>query len=201
MAKSLAEFLYQDRRRMIRFDMSEYAHPAAVERLIGGQGCSQGLLTQKVRDQPFMVVLLDEFEKAHPSFYDVLLQVLGEGRLTDGAGRTADFTSTVVIMTSNLGTESFRQAGIGFAGSGGSEGARQHFEREVKAFLRPEMFNRIDRIVPFAPLDVGVIASIATREIGRAIERDGVRLRGVNVTLNSDVAGARLRRPLRRATS
>ena len=79
MAKALAEFLYQDPGRMIRFDMSEYAHPAAVERLIGGSACSQGLLTQKVRDQPFMVVLLDEFEKAHPLLFDVLLQVLGEG--------------------------------------------------------------------------------------------------------------------------
>ena len=93
MAKSLAEFLYQDPGRMIRFDMSEYATGAAVERLIGGAYASRGLLTQKVRDQPFMVVLLDEFEKAHPALFDVLLQVLGEGRLTDGAGRVADFTN------------------------------------------------------------------------------------------------------------
>ncbi|HTN75727.1 MAG TPA: AAA family ATPase, partial [Pirellulaceae bacterium] len=187
MAKSLAEFLYQDRGRMIRFDMSEYAHPAALDRLIGGQGASQGLLTRKVRDQPFMVVLLDEFEKAHASFHDVLLQVLGEGRLTDGAGRIADFTSTVVIMTSNLGADTFRQSALGFGSGSSGENARQHFEREVKAFLRPEMFNRLDRILPFDPLDETVIAKIAAREIDRAIERDGLRMRGVNVILEADV--------------
>ena len=87
--------------------------PAAVERLIGGALARRGCSTQKVRDQPFMVVLLDEFEKAHPLLFDVLLQVLGEGRLTDGAGRVADFTNSVVIMTSNLGAESFRRRARG----------------------------------------------------------------------------------------
>jgi len=186
MAKALAEFLYQDPGRMIRFDMSEYAHPAAVERLIGGSACSQGLLTQKVRDQPFMVVLLDEFEKAHPLLFDVLLQVLGEGRLTDGAGRVADFTNSVVIMTSNLGAESFRRQAVGFAGeASATEGSLRHFEREVKAFLRPEMFNRLDRIVPFAPLTRETIGTIARREIDRACRRDGLRLRGVKLEIDN----------------
>ena len=188
MSKALAEFLYQDPGRMIRFDMSEYAHPAAVERLIGGTACSQGLLTQKVRDQPFMVVLLDEFEKAHPLFFDVLLQVLGEGRLTDGAGRVADLTSAVVIMTSNLGAESFRHSAVGFAGEDALAAvAERHFEREVKSFLRPEMFNRLDRIVPFAPLGPETIAGIAEREIELASRRDGLRLRGVNLVLDAGV--------------
>ena len=188
MAKSLAEFLYQDPHRMIRFDMSEYAHPHAIERLIGGTFTTQGLLTQKVRDQPFMVVLLDEFEKAHPLFFDVLLQVLGEGRLTDGAGRVADFTSTVVIMTSNLGAESFRQANVGFSGERAlAQHAERHFEQEVKNYLRPEMFNRLDRIVPFAPLDQRTINSIAQREIEHVIARDGIRLRNVNLTIEPAV--------------
>lgn len=188
MAKSLAEFLYQDPHRMIRFDMSEYAHPHAIERLIGGTFTTQGLLTQKVRDQPFMVVLLDEFEKAHPLFFDVLLQVLGEGRLTDGAGRVADFTSTVVIMTSNLGAESFRQANVGFGGEQALEAhAERHFEQEVKAYLRPEMFNRLDRIVPFAPLDQKTINSIAQREIERVTARDGIRLRNLNLKIEPGV--------------
>lgn len=209
MARSLAEFLYQDPGRMIRFDMSEYAHPQAIERLIGGSLTTQGLLTQKVRDQPFMVVLLDEFEKAHPLFYDVLLQVLGEGRLTDGAGRMAEFTSTVVIMTSNLGAESFRHANVGFGGEAALEQqAERHFEQEVKAFLRPEMFNRIDRIVPFAPLDQGTITSIARRELDRFTQRDGIRLRGVNLEIGDDVVEQLARtgydsrygaRPLKRA--
>jgi ATP-dependent Clp protease ATP-binding subunit ClpC len=188
MAKSLAEFLYQDPGRMIRFDMSEYAHPHAIERLIGGTFTTQGLLTQKVRDQPFMVVLLDEFEKAHPLFFDVLLQVLGEGRLTDGAGRVADFTSTVVIMTSNLGAESFRQANVGFGGEQAlAQHAERHFEQEVKAYLRPEMFNRLDRIVPFAPLDQPTIVGIAQRELERVTARDGIRLRGVNLKIDPAV--------------
>lgn len=188
MAKSLAEFLYQDPGRMIRFDMSEYALPHAIERLIGGTLTTEGLLTQKVRDQPFMVVLLDEFEKAHPLFFDVLLQVLGEGRLTDGAGRVADFTSTVVIMTSNLGADTFRQANVGFAGEQALQHhAERHFEQAVKAYLRPEMFNRLDCIVPFAPLDQATIVAIAQRELDRVMLRDGIRLRGVNLQIAPEV--------------
>lgn len=191
MAKALAEFLYQDPGRMIRFDMSEYSHPAAVERLIGGAYASQGLLTQKVRDQPFMVVLLDEFEKAHPAIFDVLLQVLGEGRLTDGAGRVADFTNSVLIMTSNLGAESFRSTAFGFSGETTAVTAQRHFERAVQTFLRPEMFNRLDRIVPFAPLDAGTISQIARRELARISNRDGLRLRDVRIEVSDD-AVARL---------
>jgi ATP-dependent Clp protease ATP-binding subunit ClpA len=188
MAKSLAEFLYQDRGRMIRFDMSEYSHGAAIERLIGGAYSAQGLLTQKVRDQPFTVVLLDEFEKAHPQFFDVLLQVLGEGRLTDGVGRVTDFTNSVVIMTSNLGAESYRRGAVGFAGeSAAVDFAERHFEREVKAFLRPEMFNRLDRIVPFAPLDRATIAAIARRELNHVLAREGLRFRGVELAMDDAV--------------
>ena len=188
MAKSLAEFLFQDRSRMIRFDMSEYSHPAAIERLIGGAYAAQGLLTQKVRDQPFTVVLLDEFEKAHPYFFDVLLQVLGEGRLTDGVGRVTDFTNSVVIMTSNLGAESYRRGAVGFAGeANAADFSERHFEREVKAFLRPEMFNRLDRIVPFAPLDRATIARIARREIDHVLAREGLRFRGVSLKLDDAV--------------
>jgi ATP-dependent Clp protease ATP-binding subunit ClpC len=192
MAKALAEFLYQDPGRMIRFDMSEYAHPAAVGRLIGDDFSSQGLLTRKVRDQPFMVVLLDEIEKAHDSLFDILLQVLGEGRLTDGGGRVADFTNSVVVMTSNLGAESFGRLTAGFAAdSTGAATAAQHFEREVRNFLRPEMFNRLDRIVGFGPLGADVIGEIARREIQRAAERDGLRVRDARLEV-SPAAVARL---------
>jgi ATP-dependent Clp protease ATP-binding subunit ClpC len=187
MAKALAEFLYQDAGRMIRFDMSEYAHPAAVGRLVGDDFSSQGLLTRKVRDQPFMVVLFDEIEKAHFSLFDILLQVLGEGRLTDAAGRVADFTNSVVIMTSNLGAESFGRLTAGFADdTARAATAAQHFEREVKNFLRPEMFNRLDRIVSFAPLGAAVIAEIAKREIARAAERDGLRVRDARLEVSPE---------------
>ena len=173
---------------MVRFDMSEYSHPAAIERLIGGAYSAQGLLTQKVRDQPFTVLLLDEFEKAHPQFLDILLQVLGEGRLTDGVGRVTDFTNSVVIKTSNLGVESYRRRAIGFAGDqAATEAAASHFEREVTSFLRPEMVNRLDRIVPFAPLDRATIAAIARREVDQLLAREGLRFRGVELTLDDAV--------------
>jgi hypothetical protein len=170
--------------------MSEFGDPLSVQRLAGGVFGSEGLLTAKVREQPFSVLLLDEFEKAHPLFLDLLLQVLGEGRLTDAAGRLADFTNTVIILTSNLGAESFQQGAFGFAGGDGvaREAAREHFTRAVQAFVRPELFNRIDRLVPFAPLDADVIRRIARRHLGRLEARDGIRYRGVTLGIGAGVA-------------
>lgn len=194
MAKSLAEFLFQDRHRMIRFDMSEYSDPVAVQRLIGGVGSSEGLLTSKVREQPFAVVLLDEIEKAHPQFFDLLLQVLGEGRLTDAGGRVADFCNAVVIMTSNLGAESYQRGVKGFSEAVKSDDnsnrkrAAQHFMKEVRAFVRPELFNRIDRIVPFAPLAEATVQRIAERELEKIKLRDGLKYRGVTVNIADEVA-------------
>jgi ATP-dependent Clp protease ATP-binding subunit ClpC len=194
MAKSLAEFLFQDRHRMIRFDMSEYSDPVAVQRLIGGVGSSEGLLTSKVREQPFAVVLLDEVEKAHPQFFDLLLQVLGEGRLTDAAGRVADFCNAVVIMTSNLGAETYQRGVKGFSEAVKSDDdssrkrATQHFLKEVRAFVRPELFNRIDRVVPFAPLSEATVQRIAARELDNIKLRDGLKYRGVIVNVADEVA-------------
>ena len=111
-------------------------------------------------------MLLDEFEKAHPRFFDLLLQVLGEGRLTDTSGRLATFCNSVIIMTSNLGTESFGRQVPGFhaAGTAGQQAA-DHFVRATREFVRPELFNRIDRIVPFQPLDQPTLEAIARREL------------------------------------
>jgi ATP-dependent Clp protease ATP-binding subunit ClpC len=190
MAKSLAQFLFQDRRRMIGFDMSEYARPDSVRRLIGGLGGeygTEGLLTSKVREQTFSVVLLDEFEKADSSFFDLLLQVLGEGRLTDASGRLADFSNCVVIMTSNLGAETFKGTSLGFTSHADGDRAREHFLREVRDFVRPEILNRIDRIVPFGPLDERTIAKIASAELGQVMRRDGIRYRGVVLNLAPEV--------------
>lgn len=178
MAKAVAEFLFGSKDRLTRFDMSEYADPVSVRRLVGGAFGSEGLLTAKVREQPFAVVLLDEVEKADHSFFDLLLQALGEARLTDAGGRLADFRNTVVILTSNLGAESFRRGSTGFlAGAAGKAEAQEHFARAVEQFLRPEMFNRLDRIVPFAPLGPEVIRGIADREWHKVQNRDGVRYR------------------------
>ena len=189
MAKALAEFLFGDRNRLTRLDMSEYADVVSVQRLIGGGITSEGVLTARVREQPFVVVLFDEFEKAHPLFFDLLLQILGEGRLTDAGGRLADFANAVVIMTSNLGAESFQQGAFGFASDGQARSqARDHFVNEVRAFVRPELFNRIDRIVPFAPLDEETTLHIARRQLALLAERDGIRYRGVRLELAPEVA-------------
>lgn len=187
MAKALSEFMYSDPGRLVRFDMSEYADRGALDRLIGGSYSCRGLLTDRVRQQPFTVVLLDEFEKAHPAFFDLLLQVLGEGRLTDGAGRVADFSNSIVIMTSNLGAETFGRGTVGFnAGDLVATGAEQHFERQVRAFVRPEFYNRIDRIVPFAPLDLATIKSVARRELANIRSREGIRFRHLTLDVGEE---------------
>lgn len=187
-AKALAEFLYQRPDRTVRFDMTEYTDYAAVERLVGGTFGSQGLLTARVREQPFTVVLFDEFEKAQPRFFDLLLQVLGEARLTDAGGRLADFSNAVVIMTSNLGADSFQRSMSGFGPAHSTaEQARDHFVRHVRQFLRPELFNRIDRIVPFAPLDQATIGEIAERELAQIGRRDGIAYGGVTLSAPADV--------------
>ncbi|MGM0488344.1 MAG: AAA family ATPase [Planctomycetota bacterium] len=189
MAKTLAEFLYQDRQRLTRLDMTEYADPIAVDRLVGTFGRDEGLLTSRVREQPFGVVLLDEFEKADPRFFDLLLQVLGEGRLTDGAGRLADFRNSVVIMTSNLGAESFGKRTPGFGSTAFADGnVQDHFEARVRDFLRPEMFNRIDRIVTFFPLSKSVLQDIARRELQLLQHRDGVRHRRLSLDFDDSLA-------------
>lgn len=188
MAKALAENLFGSKDRLTRFDMSEYADPLAVQRLAGTAFGAEGLLTSKVREQPFCVLLLDEFEKAHPAFFDLLLQVLGEARLTDAGGRLADFRNTVIILTSNLGAETYQAGHPGFRPTREAQAeAKQHFVREVERFLRPEMFNRLDRLVPFAPLDAATILKIANREWDKVLNRDGIRFRGVKVQASEGV--------------
>lgn len=185
MAKALAGLLYSDTRRMVRIDMSEYASPWAAVRLIGRPDEGDGTLTSPIREQPFSVVLLDEFEKADPAVFDMLLQLLGEGRLTDSLGRLADFRNAVVIMTSNLGVESFRDSGFGFAESGSNW--RSHFEREVQRFIRPELLGRIDRIVPFSPLAREVVRQIAERELNMLKERPGLKYADVRLEFDTEV--------------
>jgi ATP-dependent Clp protease ATP-binding subunit ClpC len=208
MARTLCEFLFGDRQRMVRFDMSEYADPFSVERLVGGQDAGHGLLTGKVREQPFGLVLFDELEKADPSFFDLLLQILGEGRLTDQAGRVADFTNSVIVMTSNLGAVSFSKGPLGFRTAESDDQARKAFTSAVKAAFRPELFNRIDRLVPFAPLSLETAKKVAERELERMHNRDGLASESVHLQLGEGVAEILARlgydrrygaRPLKRA--
>ncbi|MCL6509488.1 MAG: ATP-dependent chaperone ClpB [Anaerolineae bacterium] len=160
-AKALAEFLFDDERAMVRIDMSEYQEKHTVSRLIGAPpgyvGYEEGgQLTEAVRRRPYSVVLFDEIEKAHPEVFNVLLQLLDDGRLTDGQGRTVDFRNTVVIMTSNL-----------LAGQSLELMTRDQIVRELQRFFRPEFLNRIDEIVIFHPLDERHIEQIVDIQLGR----------------------------------
>ncbi|MCB9563581.1 MAG: ATP-dependent Clp protease ATP-binding subunit [Kofleriaceae bacterium] len=177
LATALAEYLYGDVSRLLRLDMSELSGPDAPARLIGDRGMPEGLLTQRIREQPFSVVLLDEIEKAHPSVLGLLLQLFDEGRLTDAAGNAASFAHAVVVMTSNLGAR--QQAPIGF---GDHEAViLAEVARAVREFFPPELWNRIDRVVPFAPLSSATAARIVDKELQRLLARRGLRERSVFV--------------------
>ena len=159
LGRALAEFLFDDEESLVRMDMSEYMEKHTVSRLIGAPpgyiGYEEGgQLTETVRRRPYKVILFDEVEKAHPDVFNVLLQILEDGRLTDGHGRTVDFKNTVVIMTSNLGTEEFQRQAIGFSKETKSEQQRMKsaIDSALKHTFRPEFLNRIDEIVIFQPL-------------------------------------------------
>jgi ATP-dependent Clp protease ATP-binding subunit ClpA len=191
LAKALAEFLFGSRDRVLRFDMGEYASGDAVAKLIGSGWHldSEGELTRRIREQPFSVVLLDEIEKAHWSVFDALLAVLGEGRLTNAGGRTADFRNAIVIMTSNLGATRSRSGGVGFSTEPQDDRAqlRRHYVEQAEKFFRPEFFNRIDQIVVFQPLEEAVVRQIARRELGRLLMREGVVRRRLLVEVDDAV--------------
>jgi ATP-dependent Clp protease ATP-binding subunit ClpB len=176
LARALAEFLFDDDHAMIRIDMSEYQEKHTVSRLIGAPpgyvGYEEGgQLTEAVRRRPYSVVLFDEIEKAHPEVFNVLLQVLDDGRLTDGQGRTVDFRNTVIIMTSNLGSELWQ--------NGGATVTRDQVLRVLQAHFRPEFLNRIDEIVVFHPLtrvDLGAIVEIQLRHVDQLLADRGFKL-------------------------
>ncbi len=173
-AKALAHYLFGNPERLLRFDMNEYVDPYSAARLVGAWNHPEGLLTAAVRRQPFAVILLDEIEKAHEDVFDLLLQVLGEGRLTDALGRTSDFGNTVIIMTSNLGVRAAGET-FGFATGGADSGVA--YRRAAEQFFRPEFFNRIDRVVPFARLTRKQTAQIAQRMIDEVLTREGLQQR------------------------
>jgi ATP-dependent Clp protease ATP-binding subunit ClpC len=178
LARSVAAFLFGAADKMVRLDMSEYTDPYAAERLFGGMGGEDGRLTSAVRSQPFGVVLLDEIEKAHPSVFDLLLQVLGEARLTDGRGRTTFFHNAIIVLTSNLGTRSARGTlGLAAGDDGGREERR--YRDAVHGAFRPELINRLDQIVVFHPLAPTEISRVAEIAAGRLAERRGLTQAGV----------------------
>ena len=188
LSKSLAEFMFDSEQAIIRVDMSEYMEKHSVARLIGAPpgyvGYDQGgYLTEAVRRRPYSVILFDEIEKAHPDVFNVLLQVLDDGRMTDGQGRTVDFKNTIIIMTSNVGSRLLQEAGIsGLDSEPDIENVRQGVDRALKEVFRPEFLNRIDDIILFHSLTLENIKDIA----GIQIEKLNKRLKTRELSINLD---------------
>lgn len=181
MAKTLANYVSGSEDRLVRLDMSEFKH-------YGSAGSLTQQLVSKLASQTFSVLLLDEVEKADPAIFDLFLQAFGDGRLTDpGSGRMVDLRNTLVVMTSNLGG-TFRGQAIGFARAGQHEAAeRDRVMQEVEEYFRPEFINRLDSTVVFRSLDTGNMRLIARRELGRALQREGVMRRNILLDFQEDV--------------
>jgi ATP-dependent Clp protease ATP-binding subunit ClpC len=186
LARALAEFLFDDEEAMVRLDMSEYMEKHTVSRLIGAPpgyvGYEEGgQLTEAVRRRPYRVILFDEVEKAHPDVFNILLQLLEDGRLTDGHGRTVDFKNTVVIMTSNLGTEEYQRGGIGLSRKEQSDEQRMRtaIETALKRTFRPELLNRIDDVIIFHPLTeehLKKVVDLLLREVEKRLAERSIKL-------------------------
>ena len=174
LAKALAEFLFDDERAMVRIDMSEYAEKHSVSRLVGAPPGyvgyeAGGQLTEAVRRRPYTVVLLDEVEKAHPDVFDVLLQVLDDGRLTDGQGRTVDFRNTILVLTSNLGSQVIADQSIA------ADAKRRAVDEVVRAHFKPEFLNRLDDVVVFRALGTEELTGIVDIQVGVLARRLAAR--------------------------
>jgi ATP-dependent Clp protease ATP-binding subunit ClpC len=214
LARALAEHLFDDEENMVRIDMSEYMEKHTVSRLIGAPpgyvGYDEGgQLTEAIRRRPFRVVLFDEVEKAHPDVFGILLQILEDGRLTDGHGRTVDFRNTLVIMTSNLGTGEIEKESVGFLRDSDSEDdslqLRASIEDALKTTFRPEFLNRIDEIIIFDPLtqdQIYQIVDLIVQEVRHRLSEHNVSISMTDAAKNwlsekgyDPVYGAR---PLRR---
>jgi ATP-dependent Clp protease ATP-binding subunit ClpC len=191
LARALAEFLFGDEEALVQLDMSEYMEKFNVSRLVGAPpgyvGYEEGgQLTERIRRRPYSVVLLDEIEKAHPDVFNILLQVLEDGRLTDSFGRKVDFRNTVLIMTSNLGAELLKKQGsIGFAPTKAEvtfEKLKGQLLDEVKRTFKPEFLNRIDEVIVFHPLSQDNLVKIVELEISMVKER--LREQGISVEVD-----------------
>jgi ATP-dependent Clp protease ATP-binding subunit ClpC len=186
LAKALAASMFGDEDALVRLDMSEYREQHTASRLFGAPpgyvGYEEGgQLTEAVRRRPYRVILFDEIEKAHPEVWNSLLQILDDGRLTDGQGNQVDFRNTVLIMTSNLGTEFVKKGGtLGFLSSDNEErDAHENIEKALKSTFRPEFINRVDEIIMFSPLTVDQVKDIVIlqmKEIQERLEESGIKV-------------------------
>lgn len=176
LAKTLAEFLFGSSERLIRLDMSEFQTAESTKKIVGDadQYADVQSLTHRVRKQPFSVLLLDEFEKAHPNTWDLFLQVFDDGRLTDATGQTADFRHCIIILTSNLGAKIPQGLGVGF-GSTSAAFSQEQVIKAVHQTFRPEFVNRLDAVIVFRPLSRELMRGILTKELRGVLERRGLR--------------------------
>ena len=187
LAKVLAKFMFGSRDRLLRFDMSEFSDPYAVTRLIGQGYFTDGLLTSAVRREPFCVLLFDEIEKADPTFYDLLLQIIGEGRLSDSQGKLVNFCSAIIIMTSNIGAAKLQNNRIGWKKELDTVEVTSHFISEVEKNFKPELYNRIDSVVAFEPLSKITVRSVVEREISLLKKREGIQFRRLDLDVGDEV--------------
>ncbi len=187
LAKVLSKFMFGHESRMIRFDMSEYAGPYAISRLIGDPGGADGQLTSAVRQNPFCVLLFDEIEKANPAVYDLFLQILGDGRLTDQLGKVVNFCSSIIILTSNIGAAKMQGNRISWKPGLDAKEVMQFFDTAVQKFFRPELYNRIDQVIPFAPLDKDTMRFVVDREIKLLKKLEGIRFKKMNFKIDTSV--------------
>jgi ATP-dependent Clp protease ATP-binding subunit ClpC len=198
LAKALAAYLYEKESNMVRIDMSEYMERFAISRLMGAPpgyvGYDEGgQLTEQVRRNPYCVVLLDEIEKAHPEVFNLLLQVMEDGQLTDSQGRTVDFRNTIIIMTSNVGVKpieadkplGLRDARVDFNDPKAYEGMKNKMLEEMKKLFRPEFLNRVDEVIVFQHLKKEEILEIADLYLKRVNEQ--AKSKGIELELSDDV--------------
>lgn len=189
LAKTLAAYMFGSRDRMVRFDMSEYADAFSIYRLSGYAG-QEGLLSDAIRKEPFCVLLFDEVEKADQGFFDLLLQILGEGRMTDGTGRLVNFCSTIILMTSNIGVDVLQRSTVNLVGNDKEKKVAQIGEQlkgEVQKFFRPELYNRIDKVVIFNSLNKQGIRKVVDREMAGLFQREGIKHRKIGLTIAPEV--------------
>ncbi|MBM3393628.1 MAG: AAA family ATPase, partial [Betaproteobacteria bacterium] len=177
-ANSLAQYLFGSAERMVRLDMSEFQESGSLGRILGegAEDSDASALTDRIRKQPFSVVLLDEFEKAHPRIWDLFLQVFDDGRLTDRLGNLADFRHSIIVLTTNVGGTEHQGVNLGFTG-GASAFAEQQVMRAIGRTFRPEFVNRLDRVIVFRPLSRSVMREILKKELKSVLQRRGLRTR------------------------
>ena len=195
MAKTLAKYLFDSKEALMRIDMSEYMEKFAVSRLVGAPpgyvGYEEGgILTEKIRRKPYAVILFDEIEKAHPDVFNLLLQVLDEGFLTDSLGRKVDFRNTIIIMTSNIGSRQLKEfgAGVGFGTNAKIQASDLNskgvIENALKRFFSPEFLNRIDDVIVFNSLEKEHIQQILELSLEELISR--IKQIGFNIKLDNE---------------